>query len=339
MTLIPHLKAPARANLYLTDKCNLRCSHCYAAEFSQYKPLTPVQWKVIVSRLSDAGVLELVLLGGEPLLYPGFSTLLSSLTDTDLGIKISSNCTLVTSEIARALASVAKAGVQASLDGPDSISNDLVRGKGTFELTMRGVSRLQDNGIALTIGTVVTKQNLSSALEMPSFCRSQSIKGVHFMRVVPKGNAAANWNRLCLTNEEWVNFVRRIRQETEKSVLLQIDGTYEYDETLEPMGKCMTGCEAGRYEITILPDGSVVPCEMFPDDVVGNALTDNLLDLWNTHPSYVKFRSAKSKVAEPCSSCPVQYCSGCRFEAFALNHDFFAADPACVRVDLLQTHA
>lgn len=330
-----YLKAPARANLYLTGACNLSCLHCYASKLGKKQDLTPTEWARVVQRLSDAGILEIVLLGGEPLFYAGLPTLLGVLNQSSLGVKISTNCTLVTPELARSISSVARAGVQVSLDGPNAVSNDSIRGKGAFALAMNGINLLKEHGVPITIGTVVNKRNLHSAIEMSNLAQSHGITGVHYMRIVPKGNAAVNWDDICLSNDDWVDFVRSVRTESAVGVLLQIDGTYEYRKDLEPMGQCMTGCEAGRYEITVLPDGSIVPCEMFDDDVIGSAVSDDILRLWNTHPSYKRFRLAKNQVEEPCRSCVVTYCSGCRYQAFVEHHDFYAPDPACVRDALI----
>jgi radical SAM protein with 4Fe4S-binding SPASM domain len=77
-------------------------------------------------------------------------------------------------------------------------------------------------------------------------------------------------------------------------------------------------CGAGKFKISILPDGTVLPCEWIKNDkkfACGNILKDSIKDIWY-HKNMKKFRkrfnskknySACDKCSKKrtCSSCPV----------------------------------
>ncbi len=88
----------------LSHACNLRCHIC-----SRDQAITD-RWDAdeafeLLRDLADAGTLEVAFGGGEPLAYAGFADLVRRLaTETPLAVHVTTNGTLVTPEIAAALA-------------------------------------------------------------------------------------------------------------------------------------------------------------------------------------------------------------------------------------------
>jgi radical SAM protein with 4Fe4S-binding SPASM domain len=76
-------------------------------------------------------------------------------------------------------------------------------------------------------------------------------------------------------------------------------------------------CSAAQYNMTIEPDGSVIPCQSWFKDKVGNILTDPWENVWN-HPVNIGLREKKylqgreecrecEYLAECCGGCPLEY--------------------------------
>ena len=63
------------AEIYLTDKCNLRCVYCRAEDNIPYNDnsindaLSLYEYKFIINGLSQVGIKKINFTGGEPLLY------------------------------------------------------------------------------------------------------------------------------------------------------------------------------------------------------------------------------------------------------------------------------
>ena len=83
------------------------------------------------------------------------------------------------------------------------------------------------------------------------------------------------------------------------------------------LGLGVKACSAAQYNMTIEPDGSVIPCQSWFKDKLGNILTDEWPDIWN-HPVAKGFREKEylenRKECEGCEyltqcfgGCPLEY--------------------------------
>ena len=127
--------------LHLTDRCNLRCIHCYVGEGTERGP-DPDADKIhaLIDELADIGGRSITLSGGEPLLHRDWPDIVGHAGER-LKVTLNTNGTLVTEPVARQLAQV-RPYVQVSLDGPDPETHDAVRGEGTFASALRGIRAL-----------------------------------------------------------------------------------------------------------------------------------------------------------------------------------------------------
>ena len=93
------------------------------------------------------------------------------------------------------------------------------------------------------------------------------------------------------------------------------------------------GCGAGRFYISIEPNGDIYPCVFFPHDEdvrIGNILKDDFEELWKKH-QLLKMLRNKDILTENCGSCEYKYtCGGCRARAYGYFRDILAPDPGCI---------
>jgi radical SAM protein with 4Fe4S-binding SPASM domain len=93
------------------------------------------------------------------------------------------------------------------------------------------------------------------------------------------------------------------------------------------------GCAAGVSGLTILPDGTLLPCRRL-NVPLGNILKDNVRSLWATSPVLTSLRN-KKKYKGKCRTCEQwAQCRGCR--AIAYQHsllkgrgNYLSEDPQC----------
>ena len=96
-----HFKIPLNGTFELSPVCNFSCKMCYVrktrkeVEESPRKILTLEDWRKIAKEAHAAGMLDLLLTGGEPLLWPDFWTLYEELADMGLQISINTNGSLI----------------------------------------------------------------------------------------------------------------------------------------------------------------------------------------------------------------------------------------------------
>jgi radical SAM protein with 4Fe4S-binding SPASM domain len=151
------------ARFHLTQRCNLSCIHCYA-DSSPYvdgsDELSPARWMKIIDDFADCGGGRVLFTGGEALAYKGAIDLMRHAKKRGLEVQLFSNGVLVKRHI-RELAECVDE-VQISIDGPDSHTNDPIRGHGSFESAVEAVDLLIEAGIRVRVGMVVMERNWDS---------------------------------------------------------------------------------------------------------------------------------------------------------------------------------
>lgn len=157
--------------LNITNKCNLRCKHCYLGNPGNIE-IEKELFEKTVSQFEEMGGLKLMISGGEPLLHSGFRELMEILPSYELRVVILSNGTLIDKTVAKKL-SVWVDEVQISIDGIHS--HDLLRGKGSYDRSMRGISNLTKSGVPVSIATMVHKFNAREFEEMQKLFSSMGI--------------------------------------------------------------------------------------------------------------------------------------------------------------------
>ena len=125
----------------VTRRCNLKCVHCYAhAKNVPFNDeLTFEQGKKLIDNLTEFGVPVLLFSGGEPLMRKDLPDLADYAVQKGMRAVISTNGTLISTELARTLKNIGLSYVGISLDGMQKI-NDRFRGvKGAFKSALDGI--------------------------------------------------------------------------------------------------------------------------------------------------------------------------------------------------------
>jgi MoaA/NifB/PqqE/SkfB family radical SAM enzyme len=120
--------------LYITDKCQLRCRHCYMGERLDVAAVMP---KPEVLRNLDLwrrmGGSKLSILGGEPTLHPEFLEIVNAAKGFGYEkVILNTNGLPYARKVLRSVAPEDFSYIQVSLDGASPATHDLIRGRGTF---------------------------------------------------------------------------------------------------------------------------------------------------------------------------------------------------------------
>jgi AdoMet-dependent heme synthase len=153
---------------HITDACNLRCSHCYQENYSQKSELTLIELKVIadsifstLSKWNKKG--DFSITGGEPLLRKDlldFTEYLNQSTDV-CNIDFLTNGTLIDDTFIKRIKKLHKIKyIQISLDGATPATHDTIRGKGSFDKSVKATRNLIKNGFEVRIMYTLQKINV-----------------------------------------------------------------------------------------------------------------------------------------------------------------------------------
>src|SRR5579871_5774858 len=111
---------PLYTTFEITQKCNLRCAHCY--NFDRERPygrsaeeLSDGEILRILGELQEAGCLFLSLTGGEPLAHPRLDDFIRRARSLGMKVTLKSNGTLLTDERVAALREAGTNAIDLSL--------------------------------------------------------------------------------------------------------------------------------------------------------------------------------------------------------------------------------
>jgi radical SAM protein with 4Fe4S-binding SPASM domain len=330
---------------HLTERCNLACRQCY-----QSGPVSEMTSEEVCGAIANvkaaiegwAGDYEmdvspsLHLTGGEPLLRQDLPAILGHARSAGFSTSVMSNGTLVDGVVARQLKSEQVRDIQISLDGLEG-THDNLRGSGSYRRTMAGIRHLVGEGLEVSVNVTVSRLNMNQTRELVALAEDVGASSIAFSRLVPSGRGKKLADQ-ALTAQEVAMFYSDLLWHsnnakvivTSRDPLAGIAGLEgDIPQTELPTG----GCAAGMFGVTIMADGTVMPCRRM-DLPIGNIKTDSFRDLWADSPVLWNLRTREDYHGgcEECGYWPV--CRGCRAIALAFaratgREDFMGPDPQC----------
>ena len=173
---------PLSGSIELTERCNLRCLHCYinqpaGSQEAMANELTLPQIQDILDQIVDAGCLFLLVTGGEPLLRPDFADIWRYAKNKGLLLTLFTNGVLVTPEIADLLAEYRPQLVEITLYGATQETYERVTGvAGSYARCMRGIELLLERGLRLNLKSVLLRANRHELDDMIAFAARLGIQ-------------------------------------------------------------------------------------------------------------------------------------------------------------------
>lgn len=332
---------PARMLIqwHITERCNLRCSHCYQESPPPAEPPLSTllvilarieEFVAVLRRGSHAPVpVHLTLTGGEPFLHPDFGTLLDRIANqrSRWSFAILSNGTLLDTATADTLRPLKPAFVQISLEGGET-THDRIRGPGSFQLATRALRLLADRHIPAYVSFTAHRDNVADFPAVAALARSLKVTRLWADRLIPLGHGASDADCL-LSPDETRAFFETMLAERSRSSRSKTEIAMHRALQFLVVGGEPYRCSAGDTLITILPDGTLCPCRRLPLPA-GNVLERPIHELYQESPVLRSLRENQIP-PEACARCFYSHVcrGGLRCLANALHGTPFAADPGC----------
>lgn len=206
----------------LTSRCNMACHHCYnhdphaGSDIERKRDLTTGEITSIIRRFE--GQVKLVqLLGGEPLCHPDFFRIIEEFNRAGAAVQMNTNALALDEDAMRRILGLDFCRLVVGLDGPDALTNDAIRGAGTFDRVLGNVERALElreraRPIHISIHYTVTATNMLAAPRMIPFCQSLGLDDVYFLRAQPLGLAAKNELDVLIDDDQWFATCERIAE-------------------------------------------------------------------------------------------------------------------------------
>lgn len=240
--------------IYLLDKCNMSCKHCYAEK--KDNELSIDQIKKIKEYSDSLDIKKFALLGGEPLLHKNFAEIVKILPNVSIytnGLLVKKNIDILKKAYS----------VVVSIDGYGEYSES-IRGEGSWKIFLDAVAFLKKEMPKLTddkgnkihnvlIRCSYSSENLSDIRPLIEDISIPLDIPIIFLPRIDKPS---------LTTEEQINLYTYLMSKNDSGSYIHQPNFFQY------IGK-PGRCPAGSYRINFCSDGTITPCNMNFDYKLG----------------------------------------------------------------------
>jgi MoaA/NifB/PqqE/SkfB family radical SAM enzyme len=158
-----NLSLPTQIQLEITDKCNLRCPHCFNYDTCSYgtndsKDLSVSEMDSIARIIVENEIFSVVLTGGEPLTKPDLLfRLLAYFIQNDVVTSINTNLLLLDQSIIDRLLKLVAGGLLVSCPSSDPKMYRKMTGGGDYSVFKRKLELLVESGVSFSVNMGVYK--------------------------------------------------------------------------------------------------------------------------------------------------------------------------------------
>lgn len=168
---------PINGSIELLPLCNMNCRMCYVRlsrqEMDKLGALHPVEeWMRVAEEMQKAGVVFMLLTGGEPLLYPGFRELYLKLQELGMILTLNTNGTLIDEDWAAFFGEHRPRRVNITLYGASEATyRSLCRYEG-YEKTVRAIKLLRAHDVDVKINGSAVRENFQDMEAMYALAKN-----------------------------------------------------------------------------------------------------------------------------------------------------------------------
>ena len=249
--------------------CNFRCVHCSVKRFQGKKKgrfFTISDVKELSRQADEMGLAQIVITGGEPLVFPDFDDIVKAIDPQKFWIVSDTNGWFLDAERAKHLKSIGVDKIQLSLDSLSATEHDEFRRKvGSHERCIRAIDAALNAGLNIIVQTVVSKQRVRSKefIEFLEFLNGKGV-GVFVTYAKPVGSWEGNFD--VLVDRDDMDYMRELEKK------------YNVFTHLTPSYGLNLGCIAVKRMVSITKYGDVMPCPYIHTSL-GNFFKEPLKDI------------------------------------------------------------
>lgn len=287
-------KIPLLGEFELTARCNLRCKMCYVCrpvndQNALKREYTAAEWIDLAKEARDAGMLYILLTGGEVLLREDFKEIYEGINRLGLIISLNTNGTMITPDIAKWLGRIPPSITSVTLYGASPETYSQVCGdESGFERTLRGIDLLQSAGIKVQLRTTIIHKNVSDFEKMRELATKRGLELGIVNYVSPRREGALTFpTQERLSPEEFIRFLDHIGYKFKDYSGSDADKKRAYRSETEDITGSSFVCSSGKCSFWITWDGRMTPCALL--DVPSVKVRPNYFtDSWKQFQSLCK---------------------------------------------------
>jgi MoaA/NifB/PqqE/SkfB family radical SAM enzyme len=299
--MAPFFHLPKYIYIFLTEQCNLHCTHCYG-DFSSKEEIAVKEWFAILDKLIEAKVFYFVISGGEPTVYPNFHEVIKYLAERNQYFSIITNGIWnkkTEDEIIKHKEHIIQ--LKISLDGFDYETYNHLRNINSeiiFDQLVKRMKKLAELNFKIVLGINIHSKTINHVDKFCQFINALHPSGIQISTIVDAGRARN------LKSEDKEYSLEQI-ESLERQFIENTDKTIELDFVDMPFRKDVKfgfSCPAMNDFWAIRSNGKLIPCPLFNEPYLKNIcnfpdLKDCTLDEALQFPAFAEYRAAQSS---PC---------------------------------------
>jgi radical SAM protein with 4Fe4S-binding SPASM domain len=326
---------PAYVVWELTLRCDQPCTHC-GSRAGTHRPdeLSTEEALGVVRQLREMRAREVVLIGGEAYLHPGFLDIVRALKEAGIRPGMTTGGRGLTESLARQVADAGLYAASVSIDGLEP-THDLMRAApGSFASATGALRHLGAAGVRVAANTNLNRLNQADLEPLYEHLKGLGIRAWQLQLTAPLGRAA---DRPAMLLQPWdlLDLLPRIAalktRAFEDGITLMPGNNLGYFGPEEGLlrsprpdaGDHWRGCMAGRYVMGIESNGAVKGCPSLQTAhyVGGNLRQRPLRDIWegSRELAFTRTRTVEDLWGF-CRTCPfaATCLAGCSFTAHSV---------------------
>lgn len=264
------IKIPLVILISPSMRCNLKCTGCYAANYSKEDDIPYEEVDRIIKEARELGVYYFIILGGEPFFNEYMLDIYEKYNDCIF--TPFTNGTLFDEKLSNRVRELGNVIPMFSLEGFEE-ETDRRRGKGVFKKVINAMDLFKKKGILFGVSTTVSSNNIKTAVsdEFVDMLIEKGAKMSWYFIFMPVGKDQ-NID-LMLTPEQRLYLGKRVRHIRNSKPYFMIDFFND--------APYVGGCIAGKFYCHINSHEDVEPC-IFSHFSVYNLKNKKLLDVFKS---------------------------------------------------------
>jgi len=289
--------------LNITDRCNLKCRHCWLSpdtipaakqgverRTESTAGLSVSVMRDVINQARPLGLHTIKITGGEPFLRSDVLDFVSLFHEQELIVDIETNGTLIDEFTGEKLKQYQVRTISVSLDSADHEKHDRFRGMdGAFAMAIKGIEHLQRHNLNTQIIMSLHRGNVEEIDDIALLAADLGAQSLKINPIMPIGRGyKMRQEALTLSVEELIELSRNIRERLQPKIGIPI--YYGLPIAFEPFTKIVQESQAKCPVLNILgivENGDISFCgieNVEKDLVMGNINRDRLDTIWMNHP-------------------------------------------------------
>lgn len=326
---------PGYIQLYPTTRCNQHCAFCFNRQEGVLPDLTFKNALLLLDILSGNGINCIDIMGGEPFLLPWMAAFIREGLSRGMSLNISTNGSMPDNLSGLNGIPPDQFNIGVSLEGSTEKKHHDLTGSGNFSPAMEGIKKLLAFSLNPLVKTVLNQKTMPDIQQITDLIRGLGVKRYYIIHMDILFDSRYSL-KTAFSYTEFLAFYNKIRQANPDIEVRSVNASCFDNNALPPGARCA----GGTRKLSVLPDGTVFPCNLFHgirEFVVGNIFRDSLSDIWR-HPRLDFFRNhTENRCCLPGCENRRSCTGGCPAHGHVHAKDLDAPDIRCVEALRRQT--